>query len=69
MDRSVTASMKRVFEDGMQTCVTDYTGSCGCYWSVDMWGKVRVVHVCEACLDVRYPWEDQLLLFTPEAES
>jgi len=63
MERTVTASHSEFSEDGSRCFVTEYTGSCGCFWSVDMWGRVRVVSVCEKCLDVRYPWEDQLLLF------
>ncbi len=30
--------------------VTAYSGSCGCSWTVDMWGNVRKVKVCSRCM-------------------
>jgi len=30
--------------------ITAYSGSCGCSWTVDMWGNVRKVVVCRRCM-------------------
>ncbi len=61
MDHQITASTHMGYEAQQgKFWVTVYTGSCGCSWSVDMWGNVRRARVCGQCMK-KATLQDQLV--------
>jgi len=58
----VTATIEPRFEDGREYLAISFLAVCGCRWTVDMWGNVRSVAVCQKCTTVPYAVEHQLNL-------
>lgn len=49
MDDQISAEVKTVYEYRKRHIEVSYLAFCGCGWTVDMWGNVRKVRVCEKC--------------------
>ncbi len=64
----ISASCSMWWDAGKKLYVTEYVASCGCNWTVDMWGNVRRVVVCLGCVSLDLEFDDQLNLLTSDGE-